>query len=337
MRQPKSTSWTGIAKAAGCALLLFAGLSAAAQVGPPEILRFSPTSGPEGARVAISGTNLVGTSSVRFGATEAVFEPVSPEKVVAIVPHRASSSNIVVITAQGRDARPSAFLVTNDLRIPDEVSYKAGYVNPVPAPANFNSARLWGIAIADTRVPGHESARVEVAWTRLSCRVDGREVVLNDTGRVRGGLYQRQPWFASDAHDPIPLAYDPRNYSVVLAVGRRSDRVWHFWSRSPRAALPFGKLEGCTVQARVLISPGALLRWAWITGVPRPSRTVPAETITRPAPVTGISPRPSGRKPRSRMLGDRSSSKPCNGGRASPPGRTGRTPVLHSVRWSLLE
>ncbi len=141
--QPKSTSWTGIAKAAGCALLLFAGLSAAAQVGPPEILRFSPTSGPEGARVAISGTNLVGISSVRFGATEAVFEPLLPEKVVAIVPCRASSSNIVVITAQGRDASPSAFLVTNDLRIPDEVSYKAGYVNPVPAPANFNSARLW--------------------------------------------------------------------------------------------------------------------------------------------------------------------------------------------------
>ena len=250
-----------MAKAAGCAFLLWAGLSAAAQVGPPEILRFSPTSGPEGARVAITGSNLVGISSVRFGATEAVFEPVSPQKVVGIVPHRASSSNIVVITPQGRGASPSAFLVTNDPRIPDEVSYRAEYVNPVPAPANFNSARLWGIAIADTRVPGHESARVEVAWTRLSCRVDGREVVLNDdTGRVRGGLYQRQPWFASDAHDPIPLAYDLWNHSVVLAVGRRSDRVWHFWSPSPRAALPLGKLEGCTVQARVLISPGALLQ-----------------------------------------------------------------------------
>ena len=46
----------------------------------------------------------------------------------------------------------------------------------------------------------------------------------------------------------------------ILAVGRRSDRVWHFWSPSARAALPVGKLEGCTVQARVLISPGALLQ-----------------------------------------------------------------------------
>ena len=111
----------------------------------------------------------------------------------------------MVVTPQGRGASPSAFVVTNDPRVPDEVSYKAGYVNPVRAPADFNSARLWGIAIADTRVPGHESAQVEVAWTRLTCRIDGREVVLNDdSGQLRGGLYQRNPWFASDAHDPIP-------------------------------------------------------------------------------------------------------------------------------------
>ncbi|MGC2183489.1 MAG: hypothetical protein WA637_09435, partial [Terriglobales bacterium] len=165
------------------------------------------------------------------------------------------------ITPRGRGASPSTFVVANDPRIPDEVSYKAGYVNPVPAPANFRSARLWGIAIADTRVPGHESAQIEVAWTRLTCQIDGREVVLNDdSGQVRGGLYQRQPWFASDAHGPIPLASDLRNHSVVLAVGRRSDRVWHFWSPSPRALLPAGEVEGCTVHARVLISAGALLQ-----------------------------------------------------------------------------
>ena len=167
----------------------------------------------------------------------------------------------MVVTPQGRGASPSAFVVTNDPRIPDEVSYKAGYVNPVPAPPNFSSARLWGIAIADTRVPGHESAQVEVAWSKLTCRVDGREIVLNDDGgQLRGGLYQRQPWFASEAHDPMPLAYDLRNRSVILAVGRRSDRIWHFWSPSPRAPLPAGKLEGCTVRARVRISPGALLQ-----------------------------------------------------------------------------
>ncbi len=152
-------------------------------------------------------------------------------------------------------------IAPGDPRIPDEVRYKHGYVNPVPAPANFAAARLWGIAIADTRVPGYESAQVEVAWTRLSCRVDGVERVLNDDrAEVSGGLYQRRPWFATDAHDSLPLAYDLKNHSVVLRVGQRTDRVWHFWSPSPRAALPSGKRAGCTVRARVRISAGALLQ-----------------------------------------------------------------------------
>jgi hypothetical protein len=253
--------WTGIAKLASFVLLLFAGLSVATQSDPPEVIAISPTSGPEGSRVEIRGKNLQNVSVVLFGTTQAVFDPASSRELVAIVPHKVSTSSITVITPQGRTSSPFAFVVLNDPRIPDEVSYKAGYVNPSPPPSNFSSARLWGIAIADTRVPGHESAQVEIAWTRLTCRVDGRELVLNeDKGQVRGGLYLRQPWFASDAHDPLPLAYDLRNHSVVLAVGQRADRVWHFWSPSPRAALPAGKLEGCTVQARVRISPGALLQ-----------------------------------------------------------------------------
>jgi hypothetical protein len=77
---------------------------------------------------------------------------------------------------------------------------------------------------------------------------------------VRGGLYLRQPWFGTDAHDPMPLTYDPANQAAVLRVGLRTDRAWHFWSPSPRAALPLGRLDGCTVRARVRISAGALLQ-----------------------------------------------------------------------------
>ena len=79
-------------------------------------------------------------------------------------------------------------------RVPPEVKFKSGYVNPVPKPADFTSAMLWGIAIADTRVSGFEKAQVEIAETRLSCRVDGKDVMLNDDrGGVRGGLYRRIP------------------------------------------------------------------------------------------------------------------------------------------------
>ena len=227
----------------------------------PEILRISPTSGPEGTRVEIFGRNLQQTAAVVFGANNSTFKLISSEELIAIVPHRTSTSTITVVTPQGRASSPFAFVVLNDPRVPEEVSYKAGYVNPDPRPPGFSSVLLWGIAIADTRVSGYELATVEVRRTQLSCRFDGKEVVLNDdTGKVRGGLYRRNPWFGTDEHEPMPMIYDDAEHAVALRVGQRTDRAWHFWSASPRPALPAGRLEGCTVKALVKISVGALLQ-----------------------------------------------------------------------------
>lgn len=119
---------------------------------------------------------------------------------------------------------------------------------------------LWGIAIADTRVAGYQHATVEIAHTRLTCRVDGRNIILNDdSGSVRGGLYRRNPWFGTDSHEAMPVKYSP-GHNVILEVGTKPDRVWHFWAASPRQTLPAGKIEGCTVTMRVRISAGALLQ-----------------------------------------------------------------------------
>jgi hypothetical protein len=249
-----------IKRAAGLAHALIL-TAAVAQTGGPEILRVSPSSGPEGSRVEITGKNLREVSAVFVGTTSSAFRLISPEKLITLIPHKSVTSAITVVTPRGRASSPTAFAISNDPRIPEEVSYKAGYVNPVPPPRDFKSALLWGIAIADTRVPGYESAEVEIASTQLTCRVNGKDVILNDdTGDVRGGLYRREPWFGTDQHDPMPATRDAPNHAVVLSVGQRPDRVWHFWSASPRAALPSGILEGCTVKARFKISPGALLQ-----------------------------------------------------------------------------
>ena len=94
-----------------------------------------------------------------------------------------------------------------------------------------------------------------------ACRVNDKDVVLNDdAGNVRGGLYRRHPWFGTDAHDPMPLSYSADRRRVILAVGTRPDRVWHFWAPSPRAAIPSGELEGCTVTVRARVSRGTLLQ-----------------------------------------------------------------------------
>ena len=237
------------------------GAVAIAQASRPQILRIYPTSGPEGSRVEIIGENLQEASAGCLGGSDATFSIVSPEEIVALVPHKSVMSAFSVVTPRGRASSPFVFVVSNDPRVPDEVSYKAGYVNPVPPPREFKSALLWGIAIADTRVPGYETATVEIASIQLSCRVNGEDVVLNqDAGEVRGGLYRRNPWFGTDQHDPMPVIHDLLSHATILSVGQRGDRVWHFWSASPRVTLPSGNLEGCTVKARVKISPGALLQ-----------------------------------------------------------------------------
>lgn len=148
-----------------------------------------------------------------------------------------------------------------DSRIPPEVKFKSGYVNAIGRPADFRSAMLWGIAIADTRVSDFEKAQVEIAETQLSCRIDGKDVILNhDRGDVRGGLYRRYPWFGTDEHTSLPITYSQDHKAVVLHVGQRPDRVWHFWAASPRVTLPPGHLENCTVNVRARISSGALLQ-----------------------------------------------------------------------------
>jgi hypothetical protein len=109
---------------------------------------------------------------------------------------------------------PFLALAQTDPRIHDEVSSKSGYINRVPKPPEFASAVLWGIAIADTRVPGYKHAQVEIARTQLACHVDGNDVVLNDDrADVRGGLYRRQhgsaptltiPWRSPTQKTAVP-------------------------------------------------------------------------------------------------------------------------------------
>lgn len=246
--------------------LIFSGLMVACAgraeaQGLPRITHFSPLGGPENTRVDITGQNFENVTHVLFAGNDAAFKVVSPEEIVAIVPHKVSNAFITVVTAKGRAPSAVEFVVNNDPRVPTEVSYKAGYVNAGGRPEGFRSAMLWGIAIADPRAAGYESAEVAVASTRLTCTVDGKEVVLNDDqGNVRGGLYRRHPWFGTDQHEAMPMVYDRSDHAVVMRVGQRPDKVWHFWSASPRPELPAGKLDGCTVSAWVRISPGALLQ-----------------------------------------------------------------------------
>jgi len=80
---------------------------------PPSISSLSPTSGPVGSSVTITGTNFgttQGTSSVTFNGTTAIPGSWSATSIVVPVPSGATTGNVVV-TANGSSSPGSAFTV----------------------------------------------------------------------------------------------------------------------------------------------------------------------------------------------------------------------------------
>jgi uncharacterized repeat protein (TIGR03803 family) len=80
----------------------------------PSISSFTPTSGPIGTAVTITGNNLKGTTSVSFGGVKATsFSVTSDTQVTATVPTGAVTGKIQVATAGGTATSTGIFTVTS--------------------------------------------------------------------------------------------------------------------------------------------------------------------------------------------------------------------------------
>ena len=79
---------------------------------PPTISGFTPTSGPVGTVVTISGTNFTGATAVTFNGTSAPFTVSSDASVATMVPAGATSGNVQVTTPNGVATSTASFLVT---------------------------------------------------------------------------------------------------------------------------------------------------------------------------------------------------------------------------------
>jgi hypothetical protein len=79
---------------------------------PPTISSFTPTSGPPGTTVTLTGTKLTGATTVRFNDTPATtFTVISATQIRAVVPGGASSGKISVTTPGGTGTSSSSFQV----------------------------------------------------------------------------------------------------------------------------------------------------------------------------------------------------------------------------------
>ncbi len=77
----------------------------------PSITSFTPTSGPVGTNVTISGSGFTGTTAVTFHGTAANFNVVSSTRITATVPSGATSGTIAVTNPGGKGTSTTSFIV----------------------------------------------------------------------------------------------------------------------------------------------------------------------------------------------------------------------------------
>jgi hypothetical protein len=79
--------------------------------GRPNLTSFTPTSGPVGTAVTITGSKFTGATAVRFNGSEASFSVNSDAQIIATVPSVASTGKIEVTNNIGTGASASDFVV----------------------------------------------------------------------------------------------------------------------------------------------------------------------------------------------------------------------------------
>ena len=80
---------------------------------PPTLTRFSPSNGPVGTRVNLTGTHFLGSTDVQFNGMSALqFEVISMTSIRAVVPPGATSGPISVVTSGGTAVSAEPFTVT---------------------------------------------------------------------------------------------------------------------------------------------------------------------------------------------------------------------------------
>jgi hypothetical protein len=137
----------------------------------PTVASFTPASGPIGATVALTGTNLTGATKVAFHGTAATtFSVVSSTRLTANVPAGATTGTITVTTPGGTATSATAFKVKPRITMLSLTSGHRG-VSVVITGSGFAAAR--GTSYVKF---GATKCVTYFSWgkTRIRCRVPAR-------------------------------------------------------------------------------------------------------------------------------------------------------------------
>src|SRR5438046_2310680 len=143
-------------------------ITVTAQPTPPTITSFTPTSGPVGRVVTISGSNYSGTSAVSFNGTAASFPVSADTQLTAPVPPGATSGPIRVTTPAGTATSASSFTVTP----PPMISSFSPTSGPVGTSVTISGSNFSG-ATAVTFSSGTAASVTLTADTQITTPLPG--------------------------------------------------------------------------------------------------------------------------------------------------------------------
>ncbi len=124
-----------------CAVLLMAGTLTAAEAVQVRIVSFSPTGGPPGTSVTLTGSGFTGATSVEFHGTAAVFATNLETQITTSVPVGATTGRIKVTTPAGSDVSSTNFRVTG-ASTPPTISSFSPSSGPVGTSVTINGTNL---------------------------------------------------------------------------------------------------------------------------------------------------------------------------------------------------
>ncbi len=111
----------------------------------PTVTSFTPTSGPIGTSVSITGTNFTGVTGVTFNGVSASFTPNTSTNLSATVPGGASTGPIAVTTGNGTGTSSTNFTVTGGGGNPPTVTSFSPTSGPVGTSVSITGTNFTGL------------------------------------------------------------------------------------------------------------------------------------------------------------------------------------------------
>jgi hypothetical protein len=170
------------------------------QIAPPALLGFTPTIGPPGTQVILTGTNLAGTTAVAFNGISAAFSINSATQLTAIVPPTAITGPVSVTTAGSTVVSTQVFTVSNSftvqsflptrnqLQVPRSTSVSVSFDAPVSTSAtSLGALRVFSAQHGGRKAGTAASNGNTLSFTPTSSYQPGETVMATlTTGALSG-------------------------------------------------------------------------------------------------------------------------------------------------------